>query len=108
MNKTTTASVTDAIEALRHARINLDNARLEGIEAVRSSGEDFFYDRQAGIYIGPDRHNDEWTVTWDVATAQKAAGQMFTLGKRECNWDGCLCKRSSRGHTFRQGTTRNF
>lgn len=103
---TTKTQDQSVISAITTARLALDNARQEAIEKVKASGVDFLFDRAAGTYVGPDRHNAEWTVTWDPAAAAKAAGQMFTLGERECNWRQCECKRSQPIQRF--NTQRNF
>lgn len=94
-------NVEAAVAGVIQARSSLEDFKQQAVDAVKASGAEFHYDRTVGIYIGPDRHNRDWVVSWDPRQSQAAAGQMFTLGKRECNWQQCECKRAPRNRQWR-------
>lgn len=90
-------AISEAQRLMNMARINLEQSKLVLIEAVKSSGAPFMYVSDEHLYVGPDRHNADWVVTWDEKASRAAASQMLLDNKRTCNWDACLCKRNNRG-----------
>lgn len=92
----TTDPIGTARANVESIRLSLEAAKADLIFAVKDS-QPFLYDKNAGLYVGPDRHNADWVVSWDANTARAAATQMVMDGERSCNWNQCPCKRSQRG-----------
>lgn len=87
--------IVQSLSNLTLSRANLEAAKADVEFAVRESGQPFYYDKALNLYVGPDRHNDAWVVSWDANTARAAATQMILDGERSCNWQQCACKRNS-------------